>query len=298
MKDSVLQEARKQVRRMVKASGTSFAEGMRVLPKERREAMYALYAFCREVDDIADDSPTIEARERGLALWHHRIRLLFQEGKAEGPICVALLPAIKAYGLVEEDFQAIIEGMDMDAREVIFAPSMVKLDAYCDHVASAVGRASVRIFGESSDAALRVAHHLGRALQLTNILRDLAEDAIRGRLYLPRELLSKHGLGVVHDAFAVLDHSKLPVICRDMAIEAQAHFDGAEAAMRLCDPRVMRPARAMRDYYHAILRRLLKEDWRHPRRRISLSPTQKIALIGRGLWGGLLSSLSKRRRRL
>jgi phytoene synthase len=275
-------EAMADVRKRVKASGTSFAAGMGVLPVPRREAMYALYAFCREVDDIADDSPTNEIREQGLQLWHEHIRALFQEGTAHDSICAALLPAIKRFDLVEADFQAIIEGMDMDSRQVICAPTMAELDTYCDHVASAVGRASVRIFGDSSDDAMKVAFHLGRALQLTNILRDLKEDAARGRLYLPQDLLRKHGL-TSFEPDVVLASPALPAIGRDLAAVAMTHFEEADKAMKKCAWHAMRPARIMRDYYRLILKKLVKADWRDPSKRISLSFAEKLLLALRSL---------------
>ncbi len=277
MTSITLDDAKADVLRRVKASGTSFATGMRVLPRERREAMYALYAFCREVDDIADDSPSAAVREAGLALWQKRIHALFSKGEAEDSISLALLPAIAAYRLIEDDFQAIIEGMAMDAREAIVAPSLKDLDTYCDHVASAVGRASVRIFGDASKDALGVAHHLGRALQLTNILRDLAEDAQRGRLYLPKEMLMQNGLTILKP-LDVLMHSALPAACRAVAQIALTHFMETDKAMAACDPTAMRPARIMRDYYKAIYNALLKADWQDPTRRVSLSFWQKLRL--------------------
>ena len=277
-------QAMTDVRKRVKASGTSFAAGMGVLPIPRREAMYALYAFCREVDDIADDAPTPQARDEGLKLWHERIHALFHEGKADDTISAALLPAIKRFDLVESDFQAIIDGMEMDAKETICAPSMAYLDSYCDHVASAVGRASVRIFGDSSAAAMRVAHHLGRALQLTNILRDLAEDAQRGRLYLPEELLTKNGIES-RAPEEVLKDPNLPAVCRDLAVTVRKHFEQAGLAMKEGQWHALRPARIMRDYYEAIFIRLLKEDWKDPFKRVSLPLWQKIGLALRGLLG-------------
>ncbi|HAX90838.1 MAG TPA: squalene synthase HpnD [Rhodospirillaceae bacterium] len=277
-------EAMEDVQRRVKKSGTSFAAGMRVLPRQRREAMYALYAFCREVDDIADDSPTATIRDEGLAVWQQRVRDLFQKGAVSDSITTALLPAIKNYHLVETDFQAIIEGMAMDARQAIIAPPMQELDTYCDHVASAVGRASVRIFGDASEAAMEVAHHLGRALQLTNILRDLYEDAQRGRLYLPEELLAENGI-TTRVPLDVLAHPTLPAVCRALAKTAQTHFEETDKAMAQCLPAAMRPARIMRDYYHAIYEALLKNDWKNPRKRVSLPFWQKLALAIKALLG-------------
>jgi len=284
MTQETYQHAIEDVRKRVKASGTSFAAGMRVLPPYRREAMYALYAFCREVDDIADDAPTPQAREQGLKMWHERIHNLFHSEIADDCITTVLQPAIKRFGLVETDFQDLIEGMDMDAREAICAPPMAYLDEYCDHVASAVGRASVRIFGDSSAAAMRVAHHQGRALQLTNILRDIHEDAQRGRLYLPQELLEKNGITTKVPA-EVLLHPALAQVCRDLVPEVRRHFAEADKAMKECQWNAMKPARIMRNYYGAIFTRLVKEDWKDITKRVSLPLWQKIALALRGLLG-------------
>jgi squalene synthase HpnD len=268
-------EALADVQARVVRSHTSFQAGMSVLPKARREAMYALYAFCREVDDIADDSPTPDEAARGLALWRERISNAFRE-KASDSITTALVPAIAEFKLVEEDFQSIIDGMAMDAA-VIRAPDEATFDLYCDRVASAVGRVSVRIFGDSGARAMEVAHHLGRALQITNVLRDLAEDSARGRLYLPSELLTKHGIALQSPAEIVHD-PRLPQACRDLACRARDHFFAADRVMALCKPSSMRPARVMRAYYGAILDRLMASGWRAPFARVGLPAWQKIWL--------------------
>lgn len=266
----------------VKRAKTSFAAGMAALPAPRRDAMHALYAFCRTVDDIADDLPTQAERDSGLALWRARIARLFQAGTAEDPITTALLPAVQAYGLVETDFQAIIDGMAMDAGAPIVAPDRATLDLYCDRVASAVGRVAVRIFGDAGAQAMQVAYHLGRALQLTNILRDLHEDGKRGRLYLPRELLLAHGLP---PDLTALKHRNLPAVCRALAQEADTHFTAAQAAMQASLPAAMRPARIMGGYYAAILRRLRQDDWRDITRRVRLAPWEKLWIMLRYRYG-------------
>lgn len=260
----------------VAAAKTSFAAGMAALPPPRRAAMHTLYAFCRAVDDIADDLPTRDERLAGLATWRQNIGRLFRQRQVSDPITTALLPAVSEYGLMERDFQDIIDGMAMDADAPIVAPDTATLDIYCDRVASAVGRASVRIFGDSSAAAMQVAHHLGRALQLTNILRDLHEDGQRGRLYLPRELLLQHGLPA---DLAALGHPSLPMVCRDLAAQAATHYASAAAAMRQCSRRAMTPARLMGAYYAAILHQLLREDWRDIRRRVRLSAWRKLWIM-------------------
>jgi squalene synthase HpnD len=262
----------------VAKSKTSFAAGMAILPAPRRAGMYALYAFCREVDDIADDLPTQAEREAGLALWRNRIEQLFATGTTPDPITAALAPCIKTYGLIEADFQDIIDGMAMDANAAIFAPDAATLDLYCDRVASAVGRASVRIFGDSSPSAMQVAHHLGRALQLTNILRDLHEDGQRGRLYLPRELLLQHGLPT---NLTALQHKQLPAVCRNLAQQAALHFSAAHTAMNNCVPGAMLPARLMGGYYAAILTRLIKADWQTITQRVRLPVWQKLWIMVR-----------------
>ncbi len=264
------------VKQRVSKSRTSFHAGMSVLPKARRDAMYALYAFCREVDDIADDSATPQIAAKGLALWRTRISELFK-GRAGDTITAALMPAVQAFNLVEADLQAIIDGMEMDS-VVICAPNEKIFDLYCDRVASAVGRVSVRIFGDASSQAMKVAYHLGRALQITNILRDLVEDASRGRLYLPEELLAKHGIASRNPAEIIRD-IRLPQVCRDLALRAKENFVGADRAIVLCSASAMRPARVMRAYYGAIFDRLVKLDWQDPHKRVKLPIWQKILLV-------------------
>ncbi len=270
--------ARREMTARVARAGTSFAAGMAALPAPRRDAMHALYAFCREVDDIADDGPTEAARREGLELWRRRIERLFGDGQADDAVGAALLPAIGEFGLVPEDFLAIIDGMDMDAGDPIVAPDFATFDLYRDRVASAVGRVSVRIFGDSGEAAMRVAHHLGRALQTTNILRDLHEDGKRGRLYLPREILERHGLPLSIEA---LEHPRLPGACRDVAAIAAGHFTEAWDAMRQADAKAMIPARLMGGYYAAILRRLEASGWHDIQTRVKLPLWQKILIIMR-----------------
>ena len=273
-------EALSEVKSRVAASRSSFQAGMIVLPRARREAMYALYGFCREVDDIADDSPTPESAARGLEQWRRRIADVFM-GKPSEAITIALLPAIKAFNLDEKDFHDIIDGMEMDSVAIV-APDMPTLDLYCDRVASAVGRVSVRIFGDSGKDAMQVAHHLGRALQLTNILRDLAEDAARGRLYLPRDLLEKHNVAT-RDPQQVLRDPALPAICRDLALQTKEQYQRADDFMKKCSPSAMRPARIMRTYYRAIFDRLVSQNWQDLSQRVSLSKSEKLGLMVKGL---------------
>jgi phytoene synthase len=269
-----------EVERLVRASGTSFYRGMRILPPDRRAAMYAIYAFCRLVDDIADEPAPIEEKRAGLAAWRARIAALSHGETSDATTRVRLL-AMQRFGLREADFLAVIDGMQTDAETVIMAPSEAALDLYCDRVASAVGRLSVRAFGDASAAADLVAHHLGRALQLTNILRDIAEDAERGRIYLPRELLCSAGVEV--DPARIVSDPRLASVCGAVAARAHGHFAAAGIAMRACDRRAMRPARIMGATYRAILARLQRRGWARLDVPVSVSPWGKLMIAARFL---------------
>ncbi len=268
------------VAEIVRRSGTSFGRGMGVLPPDRRYAMFAIYAFCRKVDDVADEDAPFADKLPRLEAWRGRIAALYR-GITEDALDRVLLAAIRRYSLRQADFDAVIDGMQMDAEAVIVAPPFATFDLYCDRVASAVGRLSVRAFGDSSAAAEEVAHHLGRALQITNILRDLGEDAERGRLYLPAEALDR--AGVPHDPPAALASPALPHACRDLAGHAETHFAAAWAAMRRCDRRAMRPARLMATGYGAILATLVANGWREPARRVSVPRWRKLLVASRAV---------------
>jgi presqualene diphosphate synthase len=270
---------RRTIRDRVEAAGTSFYWAMRLLPRHRREGMYALYAFCREVDDIADGVLPVVDKIAALVGWRGEIEALYT-GRPRHLVTRALSEPLARYRLRQEDFLAIIDGMEMDACEDIRAPDLATLDLYCARVASAVGHLSVHVFGDPSDAAHAVAESLGRALQLTNILRDLDEDARRGRLYLPREILERHGIRGAEPT-TVLRHPALPSACRDLAAVAEAHFEEAALAMCRCSRRAMRPAAVMAAFYRATLSAVLRSEWRDPKTRISLPAPLKLWLAVR-----------------
>ncbi|WP_297491374.1 presqualene diphosphate synthase HpnD [Acidocella sp.] len=264
---------------VVRHSGTSFYHGMKILPAARRDAMYAIYAFCRVVDDIADEEGRdFATKQAELDAWRCRIAALY-EGRADDPITRALLTVIADYGLARKDFIAVIDGMEMDAGAPIIAPSLAELDLYCDRVAAAVGRLSVRVFGDSSENAEEVAHALGRGLQLTNILRDVGEDAANGRLYLPRELLLAQNVPL--DPKAALASPALPSVCQQVCEMAEQNFARARAAMARCDAKAMRPARLMEASYHPLLGILRDRGFNYGQKRITLPKWRKLILAAR-----------------
>ena len=235
------------VEAIVKGASSSFFWGMRSLPLERRRAIYAVYAFCREVDDIADGEEPLDQRKAELDVWRAEIDRLY-DGAPTNAITRALLTPISAYELERADFNAVIDGMEMDAEEAIQAPSWDDLMVYCDRVACAVGRLCVRIFGQPGEEGRELADALGTALQLTNILRDVHEDAERDRLYLPRNILEAHGI-TEFDPNHVLDHPNLLAAWRTLAEETENAFQRAEQALARCTPEKVRPARIMMEVY-------------------------------------------------
>jgi phytoene synthase len=265
------------------ASKSSFFAGMRILPKAEREAMYAIYGFCRIVDDIADDQtlPLAEQRAR-LDRWRHDLDALYAGG--DPGQAGMLAEAVRRYGLDKADFLAVVDGMQMDL-EGIRSPSLETLYLYCDRVAVAVGRLSVKVFGMPSEAGEALAHHLGRALQLTNVLRDLDEDAELGRLYLPAEYLKDADITTKIPERAIVA-PRVAEVCERLAETAEAHFREAHAIMaarprgRLIAPRLMGAA------YAGILKELRARGWSTPRRRVRTSKVRLIGLLVReGLFG-------------
>ncbi len=266
--------AQAHVDAIVKRSGTSFFWAMRLLPRAKREAMFAVYAFCREVDDIADGEASPAAKLAALAGWREEIAALFA-GHPGHPITRALAEPVVRFGLARRDFEAMLEGMEMDAKGGMRAPSLAELERYCACVAGAVGHLSVGIFGATGEAARRLADCLGEAVQLTNVLRDLEEDVGMGRLYLPREILEAHGLPVGEPA-AVLGHPRLPAASAELADVASRRFAEAMSLIRKLPRRQVRPALVMMMVYQRLLERLKSQGFRRAGRRIGLSKAEKF----------------------
>ena len=258
------------------AAGSSFYSAMRILPRHQRDAMFQIYSFCRQVDDIADSDAPRDERLAALQVWREDIDSLY--AGAPTPRVRAYLPHVQAYGLLREDFIAIIDGMEMDIPADIRAPDSATLDLYCDRVASAVGRLSVRVFGMPEDDGVQLAHHLGRALQLTNILRDIDEDAGIGRLYLPRESLYHAGITST-DPAVVMASPALPKVCLPLVRRAEAHFTEADMIMRRNRRRVVRAPRIMSHYYHGILDLLQARGFALPRHPVKLGKASRIAIL-------------------
>jgi phytoene synthase len=257
---------------------------MPFLAVQRRKALYALSAFWRETEDMADGKASTSLKHMLFMNWRSEIARLYG-GRPRHAVTLGLNNAVHLYGLRCHDFLAILDGAEMKAQTDIRAPSFVQLDHYCECAAVAVCRLSVRIFGEETPAGERVAAELGRALQFTNILLNLAQDAKQRRLFLPRELLQTHGIFATTPSW-VLAQPALPDVCRDFALLAKRHYAAAAKAIGACRRSTMRPAAVMLGIYRALLDELVARGWRQLEVPVRISTRRELALLLRhGLTG-------------
>jgi squalene synthase HpnD len=258
------------------ASGSSFYAAMRILPREQREAMFQIYSFCRQVDDIADSEGPRPERLAALQQWRDDIDALFKGDPP--PRLRDYVGSVQRFGLKQEDFLAIVDGMEMDVPQDMRAPDLATLDLYCDRVASAVGRLSVRVFGFGEADGVLLAHHLGRALQLTNILRDIDEDAAIGRLYLPAEELLGAGISSTEPVTVISDPA-VAKVCASLVERARRHFAMSDEIMRRNPRNVVRAPLIMSKYYGAILELLVARGFAPPRAPVRLNKIARIAIV-------------------
>ncbi len=272
-----IEQAIAQVRATVRRSGTSFFWAMRRLEPHRRDAMFALYAYCRVVDDIVDEPGEPACKRAQLEDWRAEIARVFN-GQPNTAVGLALRGPVKEFALVQADFLAIIDGMLSDTPARVRLEDEAALVLYMDRVACAVGRLSNRIFGIEENADTALSKALGEALQLTNILRDIDEDAARDRLYIPSDLLRVHGIES-DDAQDIVRHSALPDICQALARRARDRFDQARVLLGQCERRTARPAVMMMAIYERLLHKLCDAGWDAPRRVVTLSRPEKLWVV-------------------
>ncbi len=259
-------------------SGSSFYYSFLFLPKARREAITALYAFCREVDDIADEcSDTALARTK-LEWWRVELARTFA-GEPSHPVSQALLPAIRAYDLAQEQFEEIIDGMEMDLQHVRYA-DFKALQLYCYRVAAVVGQLAAAIFGYSERKTLKYAHDLGLAFQLTNIIRDVGEDARRNRIYLPQDELAQFG---VRESDMLAGHSSpaFRALMAHQVARARTFYQQALQELPASDRRSQRTGLVMAAIYQTLLNEIENDGYPVLDRRISLTPLRKLWIAWR-----------------
>ncbi len=270
---------------VVRASGSSFAKPMMILPRDKREAMLALYAFCRETDDVVDEIEDPAESLVQLNGWRDELDRLYED-RPRHPVTRALAGPVERFGLPKIHFEEILNGFDMDRSGAMMRPDMATLERYCYCVACCVGLISVEIFEFQDSHIPEFAVHLGHAFQLTNILRDIEEDAARGRIYLPIEVLERHGMAEVPVA-QLMAHPKLRVVCAEIGGLARQRFDQASASLPASEIRNMRPALLMRAIYEAYLVRMAESDWRLSGAAVRLGKAAKIWKLLRAFVGTL-----------
>jgi phytoene synthase len=258
------------------ASGSSFYYSFMFLPKARRQAITALYAFCREVDDIADECSDANIARTKLAWWRGEIINLYA-GRPQHPVTQALAPAVAAYGLTEEHFHEIIDGMEMDVEQNRYA-DFKELQLYCYRVASVVGLLAASIFGYQDRKTLKYAHDLGMAFQLTNIIRDVGEDARRNRIYLPQDELARFHVSE-HDILYGHETSQIGALLEFQIERAQDFYQRAYAELPQIDRSAQRPGLMMAAIYQALLNEIKTGGCEKVlNQRISLTPLCKLWL--------------------
>jgi phytoene synthase len=256
-------------------SGSSFYYSFLFLPPERRRAITALYAFCREVDDTVDEATDASLARIKLAWWRTEVSAMYK-GTPTHPVTQALKPHLDAYHLEEQHLQAIIDGMEMDLDQSRYLdyPGLRK---YCWHVAGVVGILSASIFGFSNPQTLQYAEKLGLAFQLTNIIRDVGDDARRGRIYLPVNELQQFGVTAA-DLLNARHSEQFEALMRFQTERAQAMYDEALALLPKEDRRAQRPGLMMAAIYRTLLDEIARDNFHVLNQRISLTPLRKLWL--------------------
>jgi phytoene synthase len=257
------------------ASGSSFYYAFLFLPAPRRAAITAFYAFCREVDDVVDEVTDPGVAQTKLAWWQAEVAQSFA-GKPSHPVMQALMPCVPEFGLQQEQLQAVVQGCRMDLEQTRYL-DFANLQRYCHLVAGVVGEVSARIFGQSDDATTRYAHTLGLAFQLTNIIRDVGEDALRGRIYLPVDELQRFDVKA-HEVLNRKYSDRFAALMKFQAERAHRLYDEALALLPPADRRAQKPGLMMASIYRTLLREIERDGFKVLHQRIALTPLRKFWL--------------------
>jgi phytoene synthase len=265
-------------RQKVAAANSSFTASFRFLPRHRRQAITALYAFCREVDDTVDECTDAGVARMKLAWWRGELAALY-EGKPTHPVTRALAVSLERFALPQEQLAEIIDGMEMDLDTARYA-DFKALSLYCYRVAAVVGLLAAEIFGYEDRRTLKYAHDLGFAFQLTNIVRDVGEDALRGRIYLPQDELARFGVAEV-DILGSRYADGFQALMNFQVARAQAYYARALGELPACDRRKQVAGLIMAAIYRTTLDEIVKDGCRVLTHRLALPPLRKLWIAGR-----------------
>ena len=263
------------VREKALTSNNSFYYAFLFLPEPRREAITAFYAFCRAVDDVVDEVADPGVAATKLAWWQTEVARSFA-GQPSHPVMKALAPGIATFGIEQPQLQAVIDGCRMDLQQTRYL-DFAALQRYCHLVAGVVGEVSARIFGQTDPRTTQYAHKLGLAFQLTNIIRDVGEDAMRGRVYLPVDELQQFDVKV-HEILKREHSDRFASLMRYQAERAHRLYDEALALLPEADRRSQKPGLMMANIYRTLLREIEQDDFRVLHQRVSLTPLRKFWL--------------------
>ncbi|MBK6649299.1 MAG: presqualene diphosphate synthase HpnD [Betaproteobacteria bacterium] len=257
------------------ASGSSFYYAFLFLPRARRAAITAFYAFCREVDDVVDEVSDPGVAASTLAWWHGEVAKSYS-GQPTHPVMKALMPCVESFGIEQRHLQAVIQGCEMDLSQTRYL-DYPGLQGYCHLVAGVVGEVSALIFGQTQAATTAYAHKLGQAFQLTNIIRDVGEDAMRGRIYLPMSELQQFDVKA-HEILKRTYSDRFTALMKFQADRAHALYDEALALLPAVDRRPQKPGLMMASIYRTLLREIEISHFQVLHQRISLTPLRKLWL--------------------
>lgn len=263
------------VQQKASASGSSFYYAFLFLPPQRRAAITAFYAFCREVDDVVDEVSDPGVAASKLAWWHNEVRQAFA-GKPNHPVTQALMPHVPEFGIEEASLLSVIDGCELDLTQTRYL-DYPNLTRYCHLVAGVVGEVSAKIFGQTEAATTAYAHKLGQAFQLTNIIRDVGEDALRGRIYLPVTELQQFDVKA-HEILNRVDSARFQALMQFQATRAHALYDEALALMPANDWKHQKPGLMMASIYRTLLREIEAQKFPVLKQRVALTPLRKLWL--------------------
>ena len=257
------------------ASGSSFYYAFLFLPAPKRAAITAFYAFCREVDDVVDDMVDPGVASTKLAWWQGEVAQAYA-GQPSHPVTRALMPLAAQFNIEQRHLQAVIEGCQMDLEQTRYL-AFPNLAQYCHLVAGVVGEVAARIFGQTDPRTTEYAHKLGLALQLTNIIRDVGEDALRGRIYLPVNELQQFDVKA-HEVLSRVHSERFVDLMKFQATRAHQAYDEALALLPAVDRRSQKPGLMMASIYRTLLREIERDNFQVLHQRISLTPLRKLWL--------------------
>ena len=266
---------------IIKYPKSSFYWGMKILGKDRRNAMFILYEFCKKADSIADSHLLKKEKKKKINNLRKEINDIFNNNLSNnfGKI---LKFNIDKYKLNKKHFLDIIDGVEMDIKDIMICPSKKTFNLYCYRVAGAVGLLSLKIFGEYNKKTTTFGLYLANALQITNILRDIKQDQAMGRIYIPKEILNKVGIKKKKISF-ILKDKRFPEACKKLSNLADLNFELAEKQLKLCSKNKLKSAVLMMNTYKLLLKKIKKNGWKNLGRKISLTKFEKFFLFIKGI---------------